>query len=413
MDPKTYEQNASKPPLIAQIPPTIAQMPMLPQHVITSGIEKNCIRLRGLPYEAKVEHILHFLEDFAKHIVYQGVHLVYNAQVRREICCEKKTNYGQFFQGQFNGEAFIQMDSDSAAQASAQQKHHKHMLFGKKQRYIEVFQCSGDDMNLVLQGGYQQFQTASAINAKHPSGMLPSSRPQQSPVQPLQVSIPPPLSIPLSISQAVLPTAVATSTNHSSASVAGGGNQTSTSSLIAHQQQQAHFIAHQNLMARQQAAAIAQLQAQHQAASDPMAFLQNYGFLPSSAINSAGVGSASSANMGAASGNPYSYQMSQMGQMGQQMSAAPQFYYVPRPMLPMSLMHTPGMNPYASLQMNPNALSSMPVSTTSLASTSVKRSYESAFRNDPMTVSAAKRAYQPNQPHTTNFYGGYNPYQQM
>lgn len=90
MDPKTYEQNASKPPLIAQIPPTIAQMPMLPQHVITSGIEKNCIRLRGLPYEAKVEHILHFLEDFAKHIVYQGVHLVYNAQVRREICCEKK-----------------------------------------------------------------------------------------------------------------------------------------------------------------------------------------------------------------------------------------------------------------------------------------------------------------------------------
>lgn len=81
MDPKTYEQNAPKPPLIAQIPPAISQMPMLPQHVITSGTEKNCIRLRGLPYEAKVEHILHFLEDFAKHIVYQGVHLVYNAQV--------------------------------------------------------------------------------------------------------------------------------------------------------------------------------------------------------------------------------------------------------------------------------------------------------------------------------------------
>lgn len=81
MDPKTYEQNTPKPPLIAQIPPTIAQMPMLPQHVITSGTEKNCIRLRGLPYEAKVEHILHFLEDFAKHIVFQGVHLVYNAQV--------------------------------------------------------------------------------------------------------------------------------------------------------------------------------------------------------------------------------------------------------------------------------------------------------------------------------------------
>jgi hypothetical protein len=81
MDPKTYEQNSQKPPLIAQIPPSISQIPMLPQHVITSGTEKNCIRLRGLPYESKVEHILHFLEDFAKHIVYQGVHLVYNAQV--------------------------------------------------------------------------------------------------------------------------------------------------------------------------------------------------------------------------------------------------------------------------------------------------------------------------------------------
>lgn len=77
MDPKTYEP--PQPPLIAALPPV--QMPLLPQHVITSGTEKNCIRLRGLPYEAKVEHILHFLEDFAKHIVYQGVHLVYNAQV--------------------------------------------------------------------------------------------------------------------------------------------------------------------------------------------------------------------------------------------------------------------------------------------------------------------------------------------
>lgn len=99
MDPKTYEPIA--PPLIAQLPQV--QMPLLPQvnsnnsktnkksrlkqkfskfqHVITSGTAKDCIRLRGLPYEAKVEHILHFLEDFSKHIVYQGVHMVYNAQV--------------------------------------------------------------------------------------------------------------------------------------------------------------------------------------------------------------------------------------------------------------------------------------------------------------------------------------------
>ncbi|XP_058465503.1 RNA-binding protein fusilli isoform X3 [Malaya genurostris] len=153
MDPKTYEP--PQPPLIAALPPV--QMPLLPQHVITSGTEKNCIRLRGLPYEAKVEHILHFLEDFAKHIVYQGVHLVYNAQ------------------GQFNGEAFIQMDSETAAFQSAQQKHHKNMMFGKKQRYIEVFQCSGDDMNMVLNGGFQQPTSISKPPLLSPGGTIVSS----------------------------------------------------------------------------------------------------------------------------------------------------------------------------------------------------------------------------------------------
>lgn len=74
MDPKTYEQQQ---PLIAQIP----QVPLLPQHIITSGTRKDCIRLRGLPYEAQVEHILEFLGEHAKNIVFQGVHMVYNAQV--------------------------------------------------------------------------------------------------------------------------------------------------------------------------------------------------------------------------------------------------------------------------------------------------------------------------------------------
>uniref|UniRef100_A0A903XYD8 RRM domain-containing protein n=2 Tax=Anopheles gambiae TaxID=7165 RepID=A0A903XYD8_ANOGA len=148
MDPKTYEP--PQPPLIAQLP----QMQLLPQHVITSGVEKNCIRLRGLPYEAKVEHILHFLDDFANHIIYQGVHLVYNAQ------------------GQFNGEAFIQMDSETAAYQSAQQKHHKNMMFGKKQRYIEVFQCSGEDMNMVLNGGFQQPGSLSKPSLLSPGGTI-------------------------------------------------------------------------------------------------------------------------------------------------------------------------------------------------------------------------------------------------
>ncbi|KAH8401572.1 hypothetical protein KR009_006685 [Drosophila setifemur] len=174
MDPKNYESggNHSQPPLIAQLP--TMQLPLLPQvgasghrlasvsqanlchpapllppqHLITSGTTKNCIRLRGLPYEAMVEHILHFLDDFAKHIIYQGVHMVINAQ------------------GQPSGEAFIQMDSEDSARLCAQRKHNQFMVFGKKFRYIEVFQCSGDDMNMVLNGGLAS-PVAQAPTAHH------------------------------------------------------------------------------------------------------------------------------------------------------------------------------------------------------------------------------------------------------
>ena len=59
-------------------------MTVIPQQLITAGTRRDCIRLRGLPYEAQVEHILEFLEDHAKNIVYQGVHMVFNAQVVSE-----------------------------------------------------------------------------------------------------------------------------------------------------------------------------------------------------------------------------------------------------------------------------------------------------------------------------------------
>ncbi|KAL1115061.1 hypothetical protein AAG570_007092 [Ranatra chinensis] len=131
---RTMEAYESPAPLIAPLP----SVPLLPQHIITSGTRKDCIRLRGLPYEAQVEHILEFLGDHAKSIVFQGVHMVYNSQ------------------GQPSGEAFIQMDSEASAFAAAQLRHHRYMTFGKKQRYIEVFQCSGEDMNLVLTGGLPQ-----------------------------------------------------------------------------------------------------------------------------------------------------------------------------------------------------------------------------------------------------------------
>ena len=42
------------------------------------------------------------------------------------------------------------MTHEQAAFVAAQNRHHRYMGFGKKQRYIEVFQCSGEDMNNVL-----------------------------------------------------------------------------------------------------------------------------------------------------------------------------------------------------------------------------------------------------------------------
>ena len=44
------------------------------------------------------------------------------------------------------------MRGERDAFLAAQQRHHQYMVFGKKQRYIEVFQCSGDDMNHLLTG---------------------------------------------------------------------------------------------------------------------------------------------------------------------------------------------------------------------------------------------------------------------
>ncbi|VEN48780.1 unnamed protein product [Callosobruchus maculatus] len=144
MDSKPYDPL----PLLAQLPLPVA--PFLPQSIITSGTSKDCIRLRGLPYEAQVEHILEFLGDHAKNIVFRGVHMVYNAQ------------------GQPSGEAFIQMDSEQSAFVAAHLKHHHYMTFGKKQRYIEVFQCSGEDMNLVLTGGLPHPRVVSPAAAPKP-----------------------------------------------------------------------------------------------------------------------------------------------------------------------------------------------------------------------------------------------------
>lgn len=122
------------------------------------------------------------------------------------------------------------MDSEEAAYASAQQKHNKYMVFGKKNRYIEVFQCSGDDMNLVLNGGVH-----SPVNPRKSPLLSPGmlNQPQQQ-----TQSLPSP-GLSLTLSQ---PLALSITRPH----------QSPNSALLA---QQAQLIAQQNLIARQQAAA--------------------------------------------------------------------------------------------------------------------------------------------------------------
>ncbi len=97
-------------------------------------------------------------------------------------------------QQQPSGEAFIQMDSEQSAFLAAQNKHHKNMSFGKKQRYIEVFQCSGQDMQVVLSGASPQSQPGPGSGAALLSpGMLPSAATRVGSPVPVSSSLPTPL----------------------------------------------------------------------------------------------------------------------------------------------------------------------------------------------------------------------------
>lgn len=125
------------------------------------------------------------------------------------------------------------MDSEQSAYVTAQQKHHRYMIFGKKQRYIEVFQCSGEDMNLVLTGGIP----APVPSAKPAPALLsPGMLSTIAPLPPTNIPPPPP---PNS-------TVAQISQNMVSPSPAMAWENTT---LLA--QQQAQMIAQQNLLARQ------------------------------------------------------------------------------------------------------------------------------------------------------------------
>uniref|UniRef100_A0A8C6XIV1 Epithelial splicing regulatory protein 2 n=1 Tax=Naja naja TaxID=35670 RepID=A0A8C6XIV1_NAJNA len=170
-------------PLIATLPtPIVPVIP--PPYTIATGSVRDCVRLRGLPYTAGIDDILEFMGDATGDIKPHGVHMVLNQQ------------------GRPSGDAFIQMKSSDRAFLVAQKCHKKMM----KDRYVEVFQCSGEEMNFVLMGGtlnrsglspppcklpclsppaYAAFQTAAtavipAEAAIYPSqALLPPTRTQQ------------------------------------------------------------------------------------------------------------------------------------------------------------------------------------------------------------------------------------------
>lgn len=82
------------------------------------------------------------------------------------------------------------MTCENTAFSAAQQRHHRYMVFGKKQRYIEVFQCSGEDMNLVLTGG----AVSPVAKALLSPGMLSSPPPPTTPAPapaPVTATVPP------------------------------------------------------------------------------------------------------------------------------------------------------------------------------------------------------------------------------
>ncbi|XP_038069597.1 epithelial splicing regulatory protein 1-like isoform X1 [Patiria miniata] len=151
----------------------------VPQQLITCGMIRDCIRMRGLPFKATIEDIMRFLGETANYIRPHGVHMVYTMQ------------------GNPTGEAFIQMMSAERALQAAQTCHRKYM----GERYVEVFQCSGDEMNLALMSGARskavqpQVTVQSAIAPTTPQfpyqqqlhspngGMIPSTAPLPGTIQ--------------------------------------------------------------------------------------------------------------------------------------------------------------------------------------------------------------------------------------
>lgn len=99
-----------------------------PQLGGTPSPRRDCIRLRGLPLEAQVFTIVKFLGEHALDAVFEGVHMIYNAD------------------GRPSGGAFVQMDSEDSAFSAALHRHGRYIMGRSGPCHIEVFQCSREDI---------------------------------------------------------------------------------------------------------------------------------------------------------------------------------------------------------------------------------------------------------------------------
>ena len=59
--------------------------------------------------------------------------------------------------GQASGESFIQFDGEQSSLNASMHKNGKCLFFANKKFFIEVLQCSGEEMNLVLMGIYPSY----------------------------------------------------------------------------------------------------------------------------------------------------------------------------------------------------------------------------------------------------------------
>lgn len=255
------------------------------------------------------------------------------------------------------------MDSEQSAFVTAQQKHHRYMIFGKKQRYIEVFQCSGEDMNLVLTGGIPApVSPAKAAPALLSPGML---APNLAPLPPTNIPPPPTQNSTAAVAQLshnlVQPAASALWENPT---------------LLA--QQQAQMIAQQNLLARQ---------SQAQAQNDHILFMNQITQHNLAIINQ---------NVA-----PMSPPTSTAHLHSQVMKPPPQLPMMHPQMLPPQhpfLVLPPRVAqlgfPRHPLAFSPLISGAAPGMFPVVPQMTVKRSYGEAFA-DPSVVPPAKRTYQP------------------